>query len=103
MQIGHKMGKEGNSQKLHPRSELDVSVNPREASVGLLKNGGHRVRHVPLPRPVVALECRSTVHVHWYTAFTNQYGTLAKRAETAWRVRILTAKLSRAPFVPIIH
>lgn len=62
----------------------DVSIDSREPNVGPLKAGHHRVHHAPLPRPIVSLERRATVHVYWYTAFANHYGTLAKRAVTSF-------------------
>src|SRR6266850_274492 len=52
----------------------------READIGPFETSNHRIHHAPLPRPVVGPERRAVIHVHWYTALANDYGSLAKRA-----------------------
>jgi hypothetical protein len=51
---------------------VNVSNDPCEAKVGPLKIGIHHDHRAPLARPIIGLECRATVHVHWYTALANQ-------------------------------
>jgi hypothetical protein len=54
----------------------------REANVGTLEGDYHGIHHALLPRPIIGLECRATIHVHGHAAFPKKHGTLPKRAVT---------------------
>jgi hypothetical protein len=59
--------------------------NAREADVGPLQAGDHRIHHAPLPRPVAALERSAAIHVHRDTALPNEHGPLADGAVRSLR------------------